>query len=578
MLEISGVTWAVTIALIVGLLALDLVLASVRPHRVGFREATAWSVFYIAVAIAFGVWFAWAYGGDSGTQYFAGYIVEKSLSVDNLFVFVIIMTTFAVPEEHQHKVLTFGIVLALIMRAIFIALGATLLSLFSFMFLMFGLLLVYTAVQLFRHRDEDPDVEDNVVVKTARRVLPVTEEYDGGKIFTRVDGRRMVTPLLMVLVAIGGIDLLFALDSIPAVFGVTEEPYIVFTANAFALLGLRALFFLVKGLLDRLVYLSTGLSVILAFIGVKLILHWGHVDISASVPEISTPVSLAVIIVVLVVVTVASLIKTRRDPTAKAHAGSLRATAASPLRARRAEAGAQPLRRPAPPSGVRSTSSGGPASSSRTSPMPTSPRSGDSARSEASARPHLGDPDRVGLVGRGVDHVELAAGRVAQAVRDPEQLVGQLRPAVRVGHHADVAADAPATSWPSTSSPAVTCVTVAGCRATSQAPRCSRTPPARCEGPRRAAASIVRPVSEGRRSGRRRPDSRSSVRRPMPEGASRPQRGRRTEPMSNTSDQGTRPPRSGWPQRWDRLQASAGARPSSVWSGCSSSWSSVSSS
>jgi tellurite resistance protein TerC len=325
-LEISGLTWGVTIALVVALLAIDLVLAALRPHRVGFKEATAWSVFYIAVAIAFGVWFATAYGGDAGTQYFAGYIVEKSLSVDNLFVFVIIMTTFAVPEEHQHKVLTFGIVLALIMRAIFIALGATLISLFSFMFLVFGLLLIYTAIQLFRHRDEDPDVEDNVVVKTARRVLPVTEEYDGGKVFTRVDGRRMVTPLLVVLVAIGGVDLLFALDSIPAVFGVTEEAFIVFAANAFALLGLRALFFLVKGLLDRLVYLSTGLSIILAFIGVKLILHWAHSDISPAVPEISTPVSLGVIVVVLTVVTVASLIKTRKDPDAKAHAGSLRAT------------------------------------------------------------------------------------------------------------------------------------------------------------------------------------------------------------------------------------------------------------
>lgn len=325
MVEISGLTWAGTIGLVVGLLALDLVLAAARPHRVGFREATAWSVFYVGVAIAFGVWFATAYGGDLGTQYFAGYIVEKSLSVDNLFVFVIIMTTFAVPEEHQHKVLTFGIVLALIMRAIFIALGATLLALFSFMFLLFGLLLIYTAVQLFRHRDEDPDVEDNAIVRTARRVLPVTEEYVGGRILTRVDGRRVVTPLLVVLLAIGSIDLLFALDSIPAVFGVTEEPYIVFAANAFALLGLRALFFLVKGLLDRLVYLSTGLSLILAFIGVKLILHWGHVDISPSVPEISTPVSLGVIVVVLVVVTVASLVKTRNDPAATAHAGSLRA-------------------------------------------------------------------------------------------------------------------------------------------------------------------------------------------------------------------------------------------------------------
>jgi tellurite resistance protein TerC len=265
-------------------------------------------------------------GAQFGTEFFAGYIVEKSLSVDNLFVFVIIMSTFAVPEEHQHKVLTFGIVLALVMRGIFIALGATLLNYFSFMFLLFGLLLLYTAVQLFRHRDEDPDVEDNGLVKVARRLLPVTDEYDGGKLLTRVGARRMVTPLLIVLIAIGGIDLLFALDSIPAVFGVTREAYIVFAANAFALLGLRALFFLVKGLLDRLVYLSTGLAIILAFIGVKLILHWLHVDIAPSVPEIPTPLSLGVIVGVLLVVTVASLVKTRRDPTATAHAGSLRAT------------------------------------------------------------------------------------------------------------------------------------------------------------------------------------------------------------------------------------------------------------
>ncbi|WP_026932468.1 TerC family protein [Glycomyces tenuis] len=323
MLEISALTWAVTIGLIVALLVVDLVLAAIRPHKVGFKEATAWSVFYILIAIGFGIWFGAQYGGDYGTEYFTGYIIEKSLSVDNLFVFVIIMSIFAVPDKHQHKVLTFGIVLALIMRAIFIAAGAALLNLFSFMFLVFGLLLVYTAVQLFRHRDEDPDVENNVMVKAAQRFLPATNEYHGGKLFARVDGRRLVTPLFVVLVAIGSVDLLFALDSIPAVFGVTEEAYIVFTANAFALLGLRALFFLVKGLLDRLVYLSTGLAIILAFIGVKLVLHWAHVDISHSVPEIPTPLSLGVVLGVLAIVTVASLLKTRKDPEAKAHAGSL---------------------------------------------------------------------------------------------------------------------------------------------------------------------------------------------------------------------------------------------------------------
>jgi len=324
--DISATTWVITLAVILALLALDLVLGWLKPHQVGFREATAWSVFYVLVAVAFGAWFAYAYGADLGTEYFAGYLVEKSLSVDNLFVFVIIMTTFSVPDEHQHKVLTFGIVLALAMRAIFIALGAALISAFSFMFLLFGLLLIYTAVQLYRHRDEDPDVEDNAVVKTARRVLPITDEYVGGRIITRTEGRTMVTPLLVVLLAIGSVDLLFALDSIPAVFGVTQVPYIVFVANAFALLGLRALFFLVKGLLDRLVYLSAGLALILAFIGVKLILHWAHEDISSAVPEIPTLLSLAVIGLVLAVVTVASLAKTRRDPTVKAHAGSLRAS------------------------------------------------------------------------------------------------------------------------------------------------------------------------------------------------------------------------------------------------------------
>jgi tellurite resistance protein TerC len=326
MLEVSALGWTVTIGIIVALLALDLILGVFRPHAVGFREATAWSVFYIAVAVVFGLVFASIAGWGYGTEYFAGYIVEKSLSVDNLFVFVIIMSTFAVPEKYQQEVLTFGIIIALVLRVIFIALGATLLSLFSFMFLVFGLILIWTAVQLFRHRDEDPDIEDNALVRASRRLLPVTEDYVDGKMTVRVDGRRMVTPLFIVLIAIGSSDLLFALDSIPAVFGVTSEAYIVFVANAFALLGLRALFFLVKGLLDRLVYLSTGLSLILAFIGVKLVLHWAHEDVSTSVPEISTGVSLGVILVTLVITTVASLIKVRKDPAAKAHAGSVRAS------------------------------------------------------------------------------------------------------------------------------------------------------------------------------------------------------------------------------------------------------------
>jgi tellurite resistance protein TerC len=325
LLDIGPLTWAVTIGFIVALLAVDLILAALRPHHVGFKEATAWSVFYIAIAILFGVWFGMHYGSAAGTEYFAGYIIEKSLSVDNLFVFVIIMSTFAVPDHHQHKVLTFGIVLALVMRAIFIALGAALINSFSFMFLVFGLLLVYTAIQLFRHRNEDPDIESNVMVRGARRFLPISPDYIDGKLVTKIDGKRVFTPLFIVLIAIGSVDLLFALDSIPAVFGVTQEAYIVFTANAFALLGLRALFFLVKGLLDRLVYLSTGLSIILLFIGFKLLLHWAHVDVNESIPEIPTPLSLGVVIGVLIVVTIASLVKTRVSPEERAHAGSLSA-------------------------------------------------------------------------------------------------------------------------------------------------------------------------------------------------------------------------------------------------------------
>ncbi|WP_433293148.1 TerC/Alx family metal homeostasis membrane protein [Actinoplanes sp. CA-030573] len=324
MLEVTALGWMLTIGVIVALLALDLTLGVLRPHAVGFREAALWSVFYIAVAVVFGLVFGTIAGWDFGAQFYAGYIVEKSLSVDNLFVFVIIMTTFAVPEKYQQEVLTFGIIIALVLRVVFIALGATLLNLFSFMFLIFGLLLIFTAIQLFRHRDEDPDIEDNALVKAGRRFLPLTDDYVGGKMITHVDGRRMFTPLFLVLIAIGSSDILFALDSIPAVFGVTDEAYIVFVANAFALLGLRALFFLVKGLLDRLVYLSTGLSIILAFIGVKLVLHWAHKDISHSVPEVSIGLSLTVIVLVLVVTTVASLIKVRKDPDTKAHAGSVR--------------------------------------------------------------------------------------------------------------------------------------------------------------------------------------------------------------------------------------------------------------
>lgn len=321
-LEIPLQVWGITLGVIVALFALDLFVSARNPHAVGFREAVAWSVFYIAVAIVFGFIFGrWA-GPPYGTEFFTGYIVEKTLSIDNLFVFVIIMTAFAVPNEYRRELLTAGIALALVLRAIFIAVGAALLNYFSFMFLIFGAVLIVTGIKLYQHRSEDPDVQDNALLRLTRRTVPVTDEYHRGHFFIRIDGVRHATPLFIAFIAIASTDILFALDSIPAVYGVTDEAFIVFAANAFALLGLRALFFLVDGLLDRLVYLSTGLAMILVFIGIKLVLHWGH-GIWPSWPTLTIGNSLAFIAVVLTVTTLASLIAVRRDPTLTAHAGSL---------------------------------------------------------------------------------------------------------------------------------------------------------------------------------------------------------------------------------------------------------------
>jgi tellurite resistance protein TerC len=320
--QVSLALWAITIGGILLLVVLDFVTVSRKPHEVGFREATAWSVFYVGVAIAFGVaMFVWQ-GSQWGTEYFAAYLVEKSLSVDNLFVFIIILTQFAVPNVLHQRVLLVGVVLALVLRAIFIAVGAAALQAFAFTFVIFGALLIWTGIQLARHRNEDPDPMDNAIIRSVRKRFAFSEEYDGTRLFTRVSGRRMATPLLLVMISIAATDLLFALDSIPATFGVTQEPYLVFAANAFALLGLRALYFLLRGLLDKLVYLSTGLAVILVFIGVKLVLTYLHEQFDA-VPKIPTNVSLIFIGAVLAVVTVASWLKVRKDPTAVAHAGRM---------------------------------------------------------------------------------------------------------------------------------------------------------------------------------------------------------------------------------------------------------------
>ncbi len=321
-MNVSLTMWLVTVGAILVLVVMDFFTVSRKPHEVSFREAALWSVFYIAVAVAFGV-FIWVWqGSDFGTQYFAAYLVEKSLSVDNLFVFVIILAQFAVPSIYHQRVLLVGVVLALVLRAIFIAIGAAALAAFSFTFVIFGAILIWTGIQLFRHRNADPEPKDNLVVRTVRRWYPVTPDYHETKLFVKIDGRRMMTPLMLVMVAIASTDLLFALDSIPATFGVTQEPYLVFTANAAALLGLRALYFLLKGLLSKLIYLSMGLAIILVFIGFKLILTFAH-EVNNDIPKIPTVFSLGVIAAILIIVTIASWIKVRKDPSATAHAGTL---------------------------------------------------------------------------------------------------------------------------------------------------------------------------------------------------------------------------------------------------------------
>ena len=323
----SLMVWVLTCVVILGLFVFDF-FAHVRvPHDPTFRESAIWSSVYIALAVVFGFFIWWQWGGQFGGEYFAGYITEKALSVDNLFVFTVIMTSFAVPRPYQQKLLLIGIVMALVMRAGFIAVGAAAINTFSWVFYLFGLFLILTAVKLAResgHQREAEVERENRLVALVRRFVPTTETYDGDRFITRIDGKRAVTPLMLALVAIGFTDLLFALDSIPAIYGLTEEPYIVFTANAFALMGLRQLYFLIGGLLDRLVYLSAGLSIILGFIGVKLILHALHKNTLTfinngsyvDVPEISTAMSISVITVVLLITTVASLLRTRgRAPT-----------------------------------------------------------------------------------------------------------------------------------------------------------------------------------------------------------------------------------------------------------------------
>lgn len=307
--------WLATIAGFAVVLAVDFWLVARRPHEPSMKECVAWVSFYVALAAAFGVGLLLLSGPAHGGEFFAGWITEYSLSVDNLFVFLLIMSRFRVPREYRQKVLLIGIVLALVMRGAFIAAGAGAVQRFDWLFYVFGAFLVYTAINLIRQhlKGEEEEFNENVVLRWVRRAFPTTDGYVGSKVSVKIDGRRMVTPMLIVMVAIGSTDLLFALDSIPAIFGLTKDPFIVFTANAFALMGLRQLYFLLGGLLQRLVYISYGLAFILGFIGVKLILEALHASHVSWAPEIPIWVSLSVIGATMVITTVASLIKARID-------------------------------------------------------------------------------------------------------------------------------------------------------------------------------------------------------------------------------------------------------------------------
>ncbi|WP_040162136.1 TerC family protein [Nigerium massiliense] len=315
----SPLTWALTIAGIVGLLAFDFFFHVRKAHIPTIKEAAKWTGIYVSIAVLFGIGILVFGGFHPGLEFFAGYITEMSLSVDNLFVFLIIMSSFKVPRADQQKVLMFGIVVSLIFRSAFIFLGVALINSFAWIFYFFGLILLVTAGNLLKPEQEETDGEaseaNNFIIRIAKKFIHTTDYYDGDKLFTQVDGRRAMTPMLLVMIAIGGTDVMFALDSIPAIFGLTQDPYIVFTAVAFSLLGLRQLYFLIDGLLDRLIYLKYGLAAILAFIGVKLILHALHensvpfINDGQPVPvvEVTTQLSLIVIVGVLLIVIVASL-------------------------------------------------------------------------------------------------------------------------------------------------------------------------------------------------------------------------------------------------------------------------------
>jgi len=316
--NVSAMEWAITLVVTLAVLVVDVAVFARRPHEPSKRECVTALVVYVSLAIMFGLWVWKFHGSQFGLEFYAGWLTEYSLSIDNLFIFIIIMTSFNVPKVHQQQALLVGIVLALVFRGVFIALGAVAIQQFSWIFYIFGAFLVFTAVRLALDTDHSDDA-DNAVVRFAKTYLNTTDRWDGLKLYIKHDGKRLMTPMFLVIVALATTDLLFAVDSIPAIYGLTSEPYLVFTANVFALMGLRQLYFLLGDLLQRLVYLSQGLAFILLFIGVKLLLHALHENElpfinggePVGVPEIPTLLSLAVIVLTLLITMVASLVKTR---------------------------------------------------------------------------------------------------------------------------------------------------------------------------------------------------------------------------------------------------------------------------
>lgn len=317
-MDVPGWMWAVTLLVLVGIIAIDLVVVDRRPQPFTSKDALKWVIFYVLFAAAFAVFIAMHFGLAYGGQFVAGYLMEYSLSVDNLFVFLVIMGSFAVPPALQHRVLLVGIVIALILRGTLIVLGAQLIDRFQGTFYLFGIFLLYTSWKVWKSEDNEPDPNGNGLIRWMSEHVPTSTEYNGTHLTTRLAGTRALTPMAMVMLAIGTTDLLFALDSIPAVFGITSEAYLVFTVNAFALMGLRQLYFLLQGLLGRLQYLNRGLAVILAFIGLKLLLEAIHATTDLSVPTIPVWFSLVFIVGVLTVTALASVVRTRSEGDAEA--------------------------------------------------------------------------------------------------------------------------------------------------------------------------------------------------------------------------------------------------------------------